>query len=177
MAHSNLARPYARAAFELARESDTLAEWSERLGLLAAVAADKRVAVLLGDPRYTRGQRAEIVLGICGDHLDQAAANLVRLLAENGRLTLLEAIAEQYELLRADAENRVDARVSSARELDDTQRDRLAAALKKRLSRDVRLECEVDERLIGGVVVRAGDLVIDASVRGRLERLASRLAH
>ena len=177
MADSNLARPYARAAFALARDSGDMEGWSDRLGLLAAVAADERVATAIRAPRIGRPERAGIINRICEDHLDDAARNLVRLLAENGRLVLLPEIARQFDALRADAEGRIDAQVRSASELSDDQERRIAESLKKRLRRDVTLHCEVDESLLGGAVIRAGDLVIDGSLRGRLERLASRLAH
>ena len=177
MADSNLARPYARAAFGLAREAGQFGQWSERLHLLAAVTADERVRAALRAPRLTRRQRAEVILRICGEHLDDGSRNLVRLLAENGRLELLPEVARQFEGLRADAEGRVDAEVRSATPLSEEQEQRIAAGLRKRLDRDVTLHCEVDESLLGGAIIRAGDLVIDGSLKGRLERLASRLAH
>lgn len=177
MANGNLARPYARAAFALAQEAGDLAGWSERLALLAAVAGDARVAERLRAPRITRAERGRLVLDICGDRLDDGARNLVRLLAENGRLQLLEEIAAQYEALRAQAEGRLDAHVTSARELTQAQQKAIAESLSKRLEREIRLHCDVDESLIGGAVIRAGDLVIDGSLKGRLQRLASRLAH
>ena len=177
MADSNLARPYARAAFALAGETGDRAGWSERLALLAAVAEDERVAAALRAPRITRADRAALVVRICDEHLDDGARNLVRLLAENGRLALLPEVARQYEALRADAEGRIDAYVRSATALDAEQEQRIATSLKKRLDREVTLHCEVDESLLGGAVIRAGDLVIDGSLKGRLARLASRLAH
>lgn len=176
-AHSNLARPYARAAFALAEEAKDLAGWSDRLTLLAAVASDERVVTRLRSPNATREQRAELLLRICGDSLDDGARNLVRLMAQNGRLELLPDVAGRFEALRATAEARVDAHVTSARELTDDQRERITASLRKRLDREIRLFCEVDESLLGGAVIRAGDLVIDGSLKGRLTRLASDLAH
>lgn len=177
MAQKQLARPYARAAFEYAREHDALGDWSESLQLLSRVVADDTVTALLADPRLPRARRGEILLEICGEGIGAEVANLVRVLAENGRLAALADVAAEFERLRAEAENRVDARVASARELDEGQQERLARALAKRLNREVRLHSSVDEELIGGVIVRAGDLVIDASIRGRLQRLANRLDH
>lgn len=177
MADSNLARPYARAAFALARDAGELEAWSERLALLAAVAADERVAAAMRAPRVSRADRAAVVVRICDEHLDDAARNLVRLLAENGRLELLPDLARQFEALRAEAEGRVEATVRSASKLTRKQEQAIAAALKRRLEREVTLQCEVDESLLGGAIIRAGDLVIDGSLRGRLERLASRLTH
>ena len=177
MANSNLARPYARAAFTLAQEAGDLEGWSDRLGLLASVAADERVAAAIHAPRVSRNERGRVIIRICEDHLDDGARNLVRLLAENGRLELLGEISHQFEGLRAQAEGRVDAYVQSATELTEEQETRIARGLKARLDREVSLHCEVDESLLGGAVIRAGDLVIDGSLKGRLERLASRLAH
>ncbi len=176
-AHSNLARPYARAAFALAQETGDLSGWSDQLALLAAVAADERVRTRLRSPNATREQRADLLLRIGGDSVGDGARNLVRLMATNGRLELLPDVAGRFETLRANAEARVDAHVTSARELTEEQREQIAASLRKRLERDIRLHCEIDESLLGGAVIRAGDLVIDGSLKGRLTRLASNLAH
>lgn len=177
-----LARPYAEAVFELA--GDDLAAWSGALDALAAIAANDDVAALIGNPRIDDGALAETIVAVAGqvagDALKQAgdrAANLVRLLAENDRLRLLPEIAAQYADLRAAAENRVDVEVRSAAELGETQRKALAKALEKRLARQVTLSCSIDEDLIGGAVIRAGDLVIDGSVRSQLARLGRDLAH
>ncbi len=176
MAHSNLARPYARAVFALAQEAGDLAGWSEQLQLLAAVAADHRVHAAITAPRVSRQERGEALLKVVGDKLTEGATNLVRLLATNGRLELLPELASQYERLRRDAEGQVEAHVRSAAALTPEQEERLAERLRKRLQRQVTLHCEVDESLLGGAVVRAGDLVIDGSLKGRLDRLATRLA-
>lgn len=176
-----LARPYAEAVFELARGGDKLAAWSQALDTLAAIAANEDVAALIGNPGVDDGDLAEAVVAIAGKTLDapggQWAQNLVRLLAENDRLRLLPEIAAQYAGLRAAAENRVDVEVSAAGELGEKQRKALAEALEKRLVRQVSLSCSIDEDLIGGAVIRAGDLVIDGSVRAQLARLSRDLAH
>lgn len=176
MSNAILARPYARAVFQLAQENDALADWSRTLELLSLIAGDERVAALLRSPRVAAEQRAELIRSIADKQLDERGDNFVRLLADNGRLPLLPEIREQYEALRAEAEGRIDARVISASELDDKQQKRIADALQKRFEREIRLHCEVDESLLGGAVIRAGDRVIDGSLRGRLERLGSRLA-
>lgn len=174
-----LARPYAEAVFELA--GDDLAAWSEALDALAAIAGNEDVAALIGNPRVDDGALAETIVAIAGDALKKAggdrAANLVRLLAENDRLRLLPEIAAQYADLRAAAENRVDVEVRAAGELGEAQRKALAAALEKRLARQVSLSYTIDENLIGGAVIRAGDLVIDGSVRAQLARLGRDMAH
>lgn len=175
MSNTILARPYARAVFQLAQEGSALAEWSETLELLALVAGDERVARMLRAPRVSAAERVELLRAIAGDHLDDNGDNFVRLLAQNGRLPLLPQIHEQFEALRAEAEGRIDARVISASKLTKKQEEEIAKALKERLEREVRIESEVDETLLGGAVIRAGDLVIDGSLRGRLQRLGSRL--
>jgi F-type H+-transporting ATPase subunit delta len=177
MAQSNLARPYARAAFALAQENGDLAGWSERLSVLASVVADERVDAALRAPSMSRSERGELVLRVVPVQLDAAATNLVRLLADNGRLMLVPQLSAQFERLRRDAESRVEAQVRSAAPLTEDQRQRLTERLRERLKREVTLHCIVDETLLGGAIVRAGDLVIDGSIRGRLDRLATRLAH
>ena len=177
MGHKQIARPYARAAFAHAREHDRVERWSEQLALLAAIAVDPEGRRLLADPRLPRARRLELLLEIAGEGLASDVANLVRVLADNGRLAALDEVTAEFERLRAAAENRVDARVLTARELDEQQQQALAQALARRLGCEVRIQPSVDEELIGGVIVRAGDLVIDASMRGRLQRLATRLGH
>jgi F-type H+-transporting ATPase subunit delta len=177
MASNQLARPYAAAIFELASSSGNREEWSNTLAVLAHITANERVARVLRAPRLSPEERADLVLGIAEGHVEEGARNLVRLMAINGRLPVLPDVAHRYEALRAEAEGIVDASITSAAELDKDQRERVSASLKKRLDREIRLHCEVDPSLIGGAVIRAGDLVIDGSLKGRLERLTSRLAH
>jgi F-type H+-transporting ATPase subunit delta len=172
---TTLARPYAEAVFRLASERKTLKVWSEMLQLAAAVAADPQVAALTDNPRVARERFVDFFLDICAKKLDQDAANFIRLLSENHRLALLPEIAALYELLRAQAEGRVEAEVISASAVSATQLDEIAAALKKRLGRDIDLSTRIDPALIGGVVIRAGDLVIDGSVQGKLRALATHL--
>ena len=172
---TTLARPYAEAVFRLARERKTLKAWSEMLQLAAAVAADPQVTALIDNPRVPRSRFVDFFLDVGGKKLDADAANLVRLLSENHRLALLPEIAALYEALRAQAENRVEAEVVSASAVSDTQLKDIAAALKKRLGRDIDLHTRIDPTLIGGIVIRAGDLVIDGSVQGKLRLLATHL--
>lgn len=171
------ARPYAKAVFELAQGSGNYDGWSNQLAFLAAVAKDPSMADKLDNPRLTRESLAELVCAIGEGQLDGAGQNLVRLLAENRRMRLLPGIAPMYEELRAEAEKKVAATVTSAQPVSDTQQKAIAEALKKRFGREVELECKVDETLIGGAVIRAGDLVIDGSVTGRLEQLVGTLRH
>ncbi len=173
---ATIARPYAKAAFEYAQAANTLAEWSQGLKVAAEVVTDARVAALLNNPRWTPASLAEFIGGIAGARLDPAMQNFVAVLAENRRLPLLPEIASHYEVLRAQIENTVDVEVISAVPLDAAQADKLRQALDKRLKRRVRMHNRVDAALLGGAVIRAGDLVIDGSLKGRLERLGTELA-
>lgn len=173
---TTLARPYARAAFENARDGRQLAEWSRALAAAAAGVADPAVQTLLGSPKLPKEQLAQIFIELAGRELGDRGANFMRLLAENRRLGLLPEIAQGFAALRAEAERTIEATVVSASPLGDKERAALVQALKKRLDREVTLKCETDPRLIGGAVIRAGDLVIDGSVRSKLERLGHALA-
>ena len=171
------ARPYAEAVFALARDQNALKVWSGMLALVAAVAGDARMGQLANDPRVERARFLGLFLDICGEHLDPQGANFVRLLVANRRLNLLPEIATVYEGLRAEAETRVEATVTSAFSLDAAQIKTLEQGLQRRFGRAVHLTAAVDRSLVGGVVIRAGDLVIDGSVRGRLAALATELRH
>jgi len=169
---STLARPYARAAFEYAKACGALPQWSQQLATCAAVSADQRVASLLGSPASTSEQQAQTLNGLCGDDTSAELKNFVRILAANKRLSLLPHIRAQFEELKAAQEMRVDVEVISAFDLDDATAARLADALGKKLEREVKVSTSTDSDLLGGVLIRAGDLVIDGSVRGRLNKLA-----
>ncbi len=171
-----VARPYAKAAFEYARDHKRFAEWSQMLSTAATVVADERVATLLGNPRVTPEQLVAFIADIVGSSLDEHGRNFLNTLAQNRRLDLLPEITAAYETLRAEIENTADVQVISAVALSDAQRDRLANALRKRLKREVRLHCEVDASLLGGAIVRSGDMVIDGSLKAGLERLARDIA-
>ncbi len=170
-----LARPYAQAVFELARDTKALDRWSEMLAVLVEAVSIEEVWQVVNSPRLGRGEIAELLAEIGGERFDEPCRNLVRVLAANRRLDIIPELAALYEKLRAEHEGRIDAAVISARALSDAQQQKIAAALKKRLGREVNLTCTVDETLIGGAVVRAGDLLIDGSARGKLQRLAAGL--
>ena len=169
------ARPYAKAIFALARQGNTLAATSTSLLRAAEVVADPRVHDLLGSPHVTAAQLSEFVIGIVGGGLDEYGRNFITLLAQNRRLGFLPEIAALFEQMKADVENAVDVEVISATALNSDQESRYAAALQKKLGRSVRLHTKVDGTLLGGAVLKAGDLVIDGSIKGRLERLATEL--
>jgi len=169
---STLARPYARAAFDYALESEDLAGWSRQLTLLAALVTEQRVGSALSSPSLSSPEQAELVLGLAGDALTRPVQNFLHILAENRRLPLLPAVQQQFERLRAEQEKSVDVEVATAYPLDEALVERLASALGNSLQREVSLNAVVDPSLLGGIVVRAGDLVVDGSVRGRLAQLA-----
>ena len=171
-----LARPYAEAVFELADGQGRLDEWSQALNALSAIVSNPDVVLLLDNPEIADSRLADLVIEIGGDDLDESSANLVRLLVANGRLSLAPAIATLYEQRKAEAEHRVDVNVTSAVEFSEEQRAAVAKSLEKRLDRSVRLTFEQDEDVIGGAVIRAGDLVIDGSLRAQLERMRQSLA-
>ena len=169
-----VARPYARAAFSQARDEGDFAAWSQALGFAAAVAADTRVAALLPNPGLAQ---ADAVALLAPESASESFQRFLALLAEGRRLPQLPEIAGLYEALRADAEKVVKAKVTSATVLPAGELEIIRTALKKRFAREVELETAVDESLIGGAVIDAGDVVIDGSVKGKLARLQTALAH
>ena len=169
---NTVARPYAQAAFDLAREDNALTQWSEMISFAAAVSTDSAMRDALDSPNMSTEQQAELFTQVCADKLDDKGSNFVKLLAENRRLTLLPEIAVLFEELRADAEGTIEATVVSAKPLSDAQQQDIAKALKARFNREVTLQVETDESIMGGAIIRAGDTVIDGSVRGKLEQFA-----
>ncbi len=174
---ATIARPYARAAFEYAQDAKALARWGDLLDTAAAVAAQPGFGALIGNPRVSSAALADLVLDIAGDKADAHGRNFVQLLAQNRRLALLPEIARQYALLRAAAENTVDVEITSAMALTPEETEKFARALTRRLNRVVRLHPQVDASLIGGAIVRSGDLVLDGSLKGRLERLSQTMTN
>ena len=170
-----IARPYARAAFEEARKNGGLAPWSDALQTAAIVVQDPRVSSLLDNPRVTPAELAQLVDEIAARPLGEHGANFVRTLADNHRLGFLPEIAQLFDSLKDDAEGVADVTVTSAATLDEAQRGKIAAALERRLRRKVRLHCQTDPALLGGAILRSGDLVIDGSLRTRLNRIAYEL--
>ena len=172
---ATIARPYAQAVFDLAREEGSALRWSEMLEWLSELVAVPDMAGLIASPTADRAALLGLIGELGGERLDQQGRNLARLLADNRRLPLLPRIAERYEALRADDERRAAAQVITARALSPEQRDALAAALEASLGRNVRLDCQVDERLLGGALIRVGDRVIDGTAAGRLRQLAQQI--
>jgi len=172
---TTIARPYAKAAFAEARADSMLGAWSAALHTAAAVVDDPRVHSLLDDPHVSTAQLSQLVLDLAGAGLGEHGRNFVQALAEARRLNCLPQIAALFDTYKDDAEGVADVTVTSAAPLDERQRQALTAAMARRLKREVRLHCTIDPDLIGGAVLRSGDLVIDGSVLGRLTRIANEL--
>jgi len=178
--NSTIARPYAQAAFDIANgdianAKKELAVWSDMIALAAMIAADNRMAGAIDSPHIKNEDLVALFLDVAGDKFNAEGKNFIRVLAENKRLGILSDIAMAYEQLRADAEGTMDAEVISAFPLSDAQQQNIVASLKKRLGRDISLTTRVDETLIGGAIIRAGDMVIDGTVTRHLEDLSHSL--
>jgi len=169
---ATMARPYANAAFDVAKKASDLTGWSKALQFLASASADETVSRLLQSPDLDGPVKAQKLIDICGDELDDRSKRFVQVLANNKRLPLIGVIAEQFEALRAAEEQQVDVEVTSAKPLTDEQVEMLAASLRKKFDRSINMTHSVDESLIGGAVIRAGDTVIDGSVSGKLKKLS-----
>jgi F-type H+-transporting ATPase subunit delta len=172
---TTIARPYAEAAFARAQESKQLDAWGDALAVLSSIAGDADMADQIANPNVPRERLSEAILEIAAGTLPDDAKNLVRILAENNRLSALPEIAVLFEDLKTKHQGVRQVQVLSAFDLNDVQKTELAGVLKKRLGADVELTVETDPSLIGGVEIRAGDLVIDGSVRGKLHKLATEL--
>lgn len=171
---STIARPYTKAAFEAAREANALDQWSSAIALAAQATQDESVSDILGNPAIESAQKAQIINEISSDANEQFQ-NFISVLAENNRLFVLPEISTLFESLKAQLEKSVEITVTSAFELTDEQQTKLAQALGKKLECEVNINSEVDASLIGGLLVKAGDLVIDGSVRGKLAKLSEAL--
>ncbi len=170
-----IARPYAEAAFEYAMEHHQLAQWSERLQVLAEIAHKQVMKKLLRNPEISAKQFSDIFIDLTKDVLDAHGKNFIKILAENRRLAVLPEIAQLFEQLREEAEKTIIVKVKSAVALDEAYQQKLRELLHTKLNRKVILECEIDPELIGGLLIRTGDRVIDTTVRGQLTRLREEL--
>lgn len=169
---STLARPYARAAFEYADTTGNVDSWAAMLNLAAALLAEEKVVELVGSPTLPSQTIAAQFIGLLGDEAGEPGQNFISTLATNKRLALLPEIATQFNQFKAQREKSVDVTITSAFDLTDETATKLETALAANLERQVRLTTETDKSLLGGVVIRAGDTIIDGSVRGRLAKLA-----
>jgi F-type H+-transporting ATPase subunit delta len=172
---ATLARPYANAVFAIAKSAARAAQWSRALSLLAAAVSEPRIREMLESPNLSSEQKAHRLNELCRDELDDRARRFVLVLARNRRLSLLPEISEIFETLRAEDERMLDAEVISAYPLAPEEEERLSRALAARYARTVQLKTRVDQTLIGGAIVRAGDTVVDGSLRGKLQKLSEAL--
>lgn len=169
---STLARPYAKAAFNVASEQNGLANWSAMLSILATVTLEQNVATVLSNPQTTSVGKAKFLSELCAEQLDDAGKQFVNTLAENHRLPLLAEIFQQFQVLKAELEKSIDVTVTSAYELSEAQQNTLSEKLAAKLGCEVSITTTVDNSIIGGVIVRAKDFVIDGSVSGKLAKMA-----
>jgi len=174
---TTLARPYAKAAFDLAQAENNLARWDEMLELASSLVTEPSMADLLESPEVSSEQSVEIICEVAGDAFNDRFRGFISVLAGNGRLPLLPEATALYQGLRADAEKRLSVRVVSAVALDEDQALRMKDALARRFEREIELKSEIDASVIGGAVVYAGDQVIDGSLRGRLQKLSRNLSN
>jgi F-type H+-transporting ATPase subunit delta len=172
---ATIARPYAEAAFQVARDVDSLVSWSQMLQLAASIVGDERVAKALDNPRLDSGAKESLLLSIGGDRFDEPARNFIRVLVEGERVTLLPQIAAMFETLKNDAEATAKATIESAFELDAAQLSALTAALEKRFGRKIETTVTVNPELIGGARVTVGDSVLDGSVQAKLAAMHAQL--
>lgn len=175
--YSAIARPYAQAVFELATTDGTMDKWLSALQVLRVVVSNEKMQKLITNPSVEDKRCGELMIDLCAEQLDDKSRNFVRLLAINGRLAIIQEVARLYEEYRAEAMRTVDAEILTALPIGDAEQKSIAAMLKKRLNREVTLTVKIDKSLIGGVIVRAGDLVIDGSVSGKLDKLRLALVH
>jgi F-type H+-transporting ATPase subunit delta len=169
---STLARPYAKAAFSAAVDSGDVAAWSTALQTLAVISKTEQIGDLILSPSVSALDKAKAIASVAGDDCNEGASSLLEVLAENDRFPLLSEISAQFDLLKAEHEKSADVIVTSAFELSDAQQSTLTEKLSAKLNRKVSLTVNVDNALIGGVIIKAGDLVIDDSVRGKVSKLA-----
>lgn len=167
-----IVRPYAVAAFRLAKEQKALTKWSEMLNFAAAVAADSQMKSYIEDPKVTSEALEKMFLAICDKKLDAAGVNLIKLLGEYGRLALLPEVAAAFEELKAEDEGVLEAEITAAAQPADSAVKDLVKRLESRFGKKIEASVKIDPELIGGVKIVIGDTVIDASVRGQLQELA-----
>lgn len=171
---ATLARPYAAAAFKRAKETSTTDKWSQSLAFLSAVISDEKIQALVGNPK-AKSRLVDFLLDLSQGQLDNESTNFLKLLVQNNRLILLPYIARLYEAHKSEDEGSIDVEVLTAYAFTKEAEKSFAAKLEKALSKKVRMHVKVDKTLLGGVLVRAGDRVIDRSVRGQLQHMQKSL--
>ena len=172
---STLARPYAEAVFKIAVESKSTSDWSEMLEFLSAVMQDKEMVAIITNPKVSQDRLTTLLLGICQDQFKPEAVNFLKLLIQNDRLMLAPQISALYESFKAEHEGYVDVEVISAYALSKEEQKKFATTLEKKLDKKVHITTSIDKTLIGGFLAKAGDKVIDGSIKGQLQQLAKKL--
>ena len=167
-----LARPYARAAFESASETDSINDWSDQLRTLAAISAQPKILDQLNNPSISKSKHIQMLTDVLGEPLHKAINNFLNILSSNSRLPLLPAIFRLFEEYKAEIQKVIDVDIFSAFDFDQEHFEKLSHGLARYLDREVNLIKHIDPSLIGGVLIRAGDTVIDGSIKGRLAMLA-----
>lgn len=175
MERITVARPYASAAFSHAKAAGDFDRWSAMLLLAGQYSESEPMRALYGDPRVGKDRLAELFIELCGEALGEFGENFIRLLVENNRISILPEIYILYEALRADHDACIDVNITAALEVSPATQKAISAALEKRFSKNVQVSVDIDPSLIGGAVIRAGDEVIDGSVKGRLQQLSREL--
>ncbi|QSX37263.1 F0F1 ATP synthase subunit delta [Shewanella sedimentimangrovi] len=171
---TTIARPYAKAAFDFAIEKQAVDSWAEMLSFAALVSENDTMRPLLAGSLAST-KLAKLFIDVCGEQINEHGQNLIKVMAENGRLEVLPAVSQLFAEYRNEWAKEVEADVVSASELSSEQQQQISVSLEKRLARKVKLNCSIDAGLIAGVIIKAGDLVIDGSVRGKLTRLSDKL--
>ncbi|MCK5830344.1 MAG: F0F1 ATP synthase subunit delta [Methylococcales bacterium] len=172
---STLARPYAEAVFKRALESKSAFEWSNTLAFLSVVMQDEEMTAIIANPKVGQEQMTQILLDICQEQLDKEGTNFLKILIENDRLMLAPQISELYESFKAEHEGYVEVDVISAFALTKEEQKKFATMLEKKLDKKVHITTSIDKSLIGGFLAKAGDKVIDGSIKGQLQQLAKKL--
>jgi F-type H+-transporting ATPase subunit delta len=170
-----IARPYAEAAFTLAKERGELEKWSGMLALIAGVFQDEQIQTAIANPKFTGADIERLMLAVCGERVDGAARNLIQVLCANGRLTVVPEIRELFEDLKSEDEGLIEVKIDSAYPLDSAQLEQVVSLLSRRYRKKISPSVTVDPELIGGIRMQVGDTVWDASVRGRLQSMAAAL--
>lgn len=172
---ATLARPYAAAVFRKAKESAATEKWSQLLTLFSTIVSDEAMSAVLGNPKISRQDLLAAILDLCQGHIDEEGANFLKLLIHNDRMSLLPTIANLFEAYKADDEGYVEVDVYTAYEFSEAAQHQFAATLERALSKKIHMNITLDKSLIGGVLVRAGDKVIDGSIRGQLQQMRKTL--
>jgi F-type H+-transporting ATPase subunit delta len=173
-----ISRPYAKALFELAQEQSQIAPWFERLQLLADLQENEDVSSVLASPSIEQSEKADLLIALYTKlEQDQHCINLIKLLAENDRLNFFSSIFETYSKLKFEFESSIEAEVITAVEVSKDYLKRIQTSLSKRLGKTVSIKQTIDTEILGGAIIKAGDLVIDGSIKGKLSKLTNTLIH